>query len=152
MRKPLLTTGLLAGTLDGLAAVILYYAKTGNDPLHVFRFIASGVFGREAFSGGIPLALWGIGFHYFIAFGWTFLFFLLARNWRLLTAHWIASGIIYGLLVWLMMNLVVVPLSLVPVKAGPKEWSTILTGIFILMVCIGLPISYSAQKYLQPDR
>ena len=146
--KPLFITGLVVGTLDGLAAVIMYSIQTGKDPLNVFRFIASGVFGAAAFSGGVPMALWGIIFHYIIAFGWTILFFWLAGRFSFLRNNWIISGTIYGIFVWLMMNLVVVPLSLVPMKSSPKEWLAILKGAFILIVCVGLPVSYSARRCL----
>lgn len=150
--KQLLLTGLLAGTLDGLAATVMYYVQTGKDPLNVFRFIASGVFGATAFSGGVRMALWGIAFHYIIAFGWTILFFWFARKFLFLTKNWIISGIMYGIFVWLIMNLVVVPLSHVPVKTDPKEWTAILTGACVLIVCIGLPISYAARNHLQANR
>lgn len=147
----MLFTGLLIGTLDGLAATLMYSMQTGKEPLNVFRFIASGVFSAPAFSGGVPMALWGIAFHYIIAFGWTILFFRLAGRFSFLTGNWIISGIIYGIFVWLMMNVVIVPLSLVPVKAGQKEWEDILLAMLILMVCVGMPVSYSARKYLNPS-
>jgi len=145
--KTLLITALIVGTLDGLAAIVMYFVQTGKDPLNIFRFIASGVFGVAAFNGGVPMALLGIVFHYIIAFGWTILFLGLAGRFVFLTRNWIISGIIYGIFVWLMMNLVVIPLSLVPMKAGPKEWTGILKGVLILIVCLGLPVSYSARKY-----
>lgn len=149
--KPLLITGLVAGTLDGLAAVIMYYSRTGNDPTDVFRYIASGVFGRDAFTGGVPMALWGILFHYVIAFGWTILFFVVASRIALLTRNWFVSGVAYGVVVWLGMNLIVVPLSQVPAPAGPKEWAGILRATAVLIVCIGLPVAYAAKKYLRAD-
>lgn len=93
------------------------------------------------------MALWGIVFHYVITLGWTILFFWLARKFKLLTRNWITSGVIYGVFVWLMMNLVVIPLSLVLMKADPKEWSGILKGALILIICVGLPIAYSARRY-----
>lgn len=147
--KPMCIAGIVAGTLDGLAAVTMYYVQTGKDPLNVFRFIASGVFGTSAFTGGVPIALAGIAFHYIIAFGWTILFFWLATRIQFLTAKWIFSGIVYGIFVWLMMNIVVLPLSLVPMKSSPKEWSDIAKGMIILITCIGLPISFIAKKYLR---
>jgi len=146
--KPLLITGLIAGTLDGLAAVIMYYSKTGNNPMNVFRYIASGVFGSDAFSGGTLMAVWGIVFHYLIAFGWTTLFFLVATRLTILTRNWIVSGIIYGIVVWMGMSLVVVPLSNVPVSAGPKEWVGVIRAIAVLIVCIGFPAAYAAKKYV----
>lgn len=147
--RPVLTTILVVGTLDGLAAVIMYVLQTGKDPLNVFRFIASGIFGSEAFSGGVPMALWGILFHYGIAACWTILFFWLAGRFFILTKHWIITGVLYGVFVWLMMNLVVVPLSLVPMKAGPKEWTAILKAIIVLIFCVGLPVAYAAKRYVR---
>lgn len=140
-------TSFIIGTLDGIAAVGMYTIPTGKDPLNVFRFIASGIFGTTALSGRVPMALWGIVFHYVITLGWTILFFWLARKFKLLTRNWITSGVIYGVFVWLMMNLVVIPLSLVLMKADPKEWSGILKGALILIICVGLPIAYSARRY-----
>jgi hypothetical protein len=146
--SPLFITSLVVGTLDGLAAIIMYSVQTGKDPMNVFRFIASGIFGTSALSGGVSMALWGIAFHYIISLGWTILFFWLADRFSPLSRNWIISGVMYGIFVWVIMNLVVMPLSLVPMKVGPKEWSGILKGALILIVCIGLPISYSARKYL----
>lgn len=140
-------TGFIAGTLDGIAAALSFYVQTGKDPLIVYRFIASGVVGPDAFSGGVPMALLGIVLHYIIAFGWTILFFLLASQLSFLLKNWIVSGILYGIFVWIVMNLVVIPLSLVSMKPGPKEWIDILKGATILILCIGLPISYFARKH-----
>lgn len=74
--KTIFRAALLAGTLDGLAAALKYIVDTGKDPMNVFRFIASGVFGSKDFEGGITMGLWGIFFHYLIATGWTVLFFI----------------------------------------------------------------------------
>ena len=43
--------------------------------------VARGAFGREeAFAGGNTMVIWGVIFHYFIAFSWTILFFVLSRD------------------------------------------------------------------------
>ena len=152
LSKPLFITGLVAGTLDCLAAVIMYYVQTGKDPMNVFRFIASGVFGTTAFSGGIPIALCGIAFHYVIAFGWTALFFWLALRAGILTRNWIISGILYGIFIWLMMNQVIVPLSMVPLKPGPKEWADSIIGAIIIIICVGLPVAFLARKYININK
>ena len=47
-------TGFIAGTLDITAACIQYYIRTGKGPANVLRYVASGVFGKEAFTGGVP--------------------------------------------------------------------------------------------------
>ena len=60
-----LITGLIAGTLDILAAIFLL---AGGEATRVFRFIASGAFGKAAFEGGGEMVAWGSFFHYLIAF------------------------------------------------------------------------------------
>jgi hypothetical protein len=147
--KYLLLTGLITGTLDGLAAAIMYVVKSGKDPMNVFRFIASGVFGQEALKDGLAMGLMGVLFHYVIALGWTVLFFLLAAALFRLSKSWILLGVLYGILVWLMMNLIIVPLSFVPMKSGPREWTGIVSGMLILIFCVGLPVSFAAHKYLK---
>lgn len=142
----------MAGTLDGLAAALAYYVQTGRDPLNVYRFVASGAFGADAFRGGVPMALSGIVFHYAIAIGWTILFFILALRLSILLKNRMISGVAYGIFVWVIMNLVVMPLSLVSVKPGPPDWISIIKGAAILVLCIGLPIAFSASKHLkQPN-
>jgi hypothetical protein len=147
--RAIILAGLLAGTLDGLAAALLFIIRTGKNPLAVFRFIASGVFGQEALSGGVFMAAIGIFFHYVIAAGWSFIFFIACSRLVILWKYWVVSGIGYGLLVWLMMNLVVLPLSRVP--SVSMTVNGVLIGISVLIVCIGLPISFSSKRYFQQE-
>jgi hypothetical protein len=144
--KTIIQTGLLAGTLDGLAAALLYSIPTGKDPLNVYRFVASGVFGKEAFTGGVAMGLVGILFHYGIAMGWTVLFFLVYPRVAILSKNKIVTGIFYGVFVWVMMNMVVLPLSNVPMS-GEREVTDIIKGMVVLMICIGLPISWMISKH-----
>ena len=55
---------LLTGTLDAFVAILISYKIP---PAVIFKFIASGWFGREAMSGGTSMVLWGLIFHYLIA-------------------------------------------------------------------------------------
>jgi len=145
--RAIVFAGIVAGTLDGLAAALIYFLRTGKNPLVVYRFIASGIFGQEALSGGISMPLLGIFFHYVIAISWTLLFFILCLKLSILLKNWVVSGIAFGLVVWLSMNLVILPLSRVP--STPITLSGALIGISVLMVCIGLPIAFLASRYYQ---
>ena len=55
--KNILWVGFLVGSLDGLAALLLNY-NVGPTP--IFKFIASGVFGADAFKGGTEMVVAGI--------------------------------------------------------------------------------------------
>jgi hypothetical protein len=137
--------GLLSGTLDGTAAVIQYVITRGGSPVRVFVYIASGVFGREAFSRGISIALWGVVFHYLIAFSWTVAFFILYPRIKALAGNRVITGLLYGLVIWLVMNLVVLPLS--NVRPPPFDPVRVVMGIAILMLCVGLPIVWLISGY-----
>jgi hypothetical protein len=141
----IILTGLLAGTLDGTAAVLQYVLLSGGSPARVFFYIASGWFGRAAFSAGKSVALWGILFHYLIAFAWTILYFVVYPKIKLLLKNTFLNGIAYGLFIWLVMNLIVLPLSNVP----PSHFTTFraLMGIGILMICVGLPIAWMTARH-----
>ena len=54
--------GIVAGSLDVLAAALINWL----DPLIILRAIASGLFGRAAFQGGLPVAAPGLGLQWAI--------------------------------------------------------------------------------------
>jgi len=146
MANAILVTGLIAGVLDGAAAVLVYLIRGGKTPERIFNFIASGVFGPAAMTGGTPMVFAGIGFHLIIAMGWTFLYFMAARQFEVLRRHFIGAAVVYGVFVWIMMNMVVLPLSRVQM-GGPPTWNSILIGATVLVVCIGFPVAVGARRY-----
>ena len=149
--KVILIAGLLAGTLDIIAACVNAYINNPNStPDKVLRFIASGVFGKKAFAGGATMAAWGLLFHFIIATGFAALFVLAAQKIKFLTRNFVLIGLLYGLLVWLIMNRVVVPMSETP--AQPFVWRKAIVAMLILMFMIGLPIAWVTKKYYPPER
>lgn len=137
-------TWLTAGSLDCLAALLLFVSLTKQNPSLLLRYIASAALGQRAFSGGSGMVLLGLCFHYLIALCWTVLYFVVFRQ-LLPCSAVITNAVVYGLFVWVIMNLVVLPLS----KAAPRPFSPLmaLVNIFILIVAIGLPCAYAARLY-----
>lgn len=141
----ILIAGLIAGILDASAAIINFVISTGKNPVIVFQYIASGIFGRKAFDGGWQMPGWGLFFHFCIAFLFSLFFFVCFAQIRSLFNNRILAGIFYGIFAWLVMSQVVVPLSNAhklpfdPVKA--------LIAVGILIVAVGLPISLIAHNY-----
>jgi hypothetical protein len=147
MKKAILPAWLLAGTMDGLAACIHYYIKTGRDPGPVFRYIASAVFGKKAYAGGLPMALAGALFHYLVAFLFTLFFMWLYPRVKWMRKSIAATAVAYGLFVWLVMNRIVVPLAMSGTFKAAFYWKQAGIALAILIVCIGLPLSLVARKY-----
>jgi len=142
--RTIILTGLLAGTLDGLSACVYYYAFSGSTHVeNVFKFVASGALGKSALTGGTGVVIAGILFHYFFAFSFTIIFFLAYPKLPILAKNKYITAISYGLVVWCMMNLIVVPLSGTPKL--PFHFSRALINALILMFAIGLPNSLIAN-------
>lgn len=71
VRKTVIILGLIVGSLDILAAIIDYSLSTHKNPVVIFKFIASGIIGQSAFTGGTGIVLLGLLFHYIITFLFT---------------------------------------------------------------------------------
>ena len=138
--------GLLVGTLDITAACIQFYLKTGKGPEPVLRYVASGAFGKEAYTASNSMILWGLFFHYFIAMSFTFFFFWLAKTFPVILKVKLLVALLYGIFMWVITQLLVVPLSQIPPR--PITASGALTAISILIVCIALPLVWFAGKRL----
>lgn len=147
-KKLLLTvlcTGWLVGSLDIAAALLHYVIVTGNDAAIVLQYIASSIYGNEAFAGGEKMLVAGFVIHFGIAFFFTMLFFIIYPFVKLQARNPMITGILYGCFIWIVMNLLVLPLT--RVDQGTFELLTVLTGILILIIAIGIPLSLVAKKY-----
>jgi hypothetical protein len=144
-RQSVVWGGLLAGALD-IAAACIQSGLKGVSPPRVFRAVASGLLGPAAFQGGTLVAALGLLLHFIIAFGAAAVFVAAARRWRALTAHAAAIGVGYGIVVYLAMKYVVVPLSAVPMRAGAGAVDPVQLAIHI--TCVGLPIALVTRHFL----
>ncbi len=143
--KVIVLTCLLVGTLDISAALIDSRLRYGTTPLELFQYIASGILGKAAFSGGLPAALTGLLFHYFIASSWTVLFFMLYPRLKIPPSYKIISGITYGIFIWCFMNFIVVPLS--RAHRPLFNWNHVIIGALYIIFLIALPVSLILHKY-----
>lgn len=144
-KRIILKAWLMAGSLDILTACIYYIIRTGNSPLRVLKFVASGVFGTSAINGGMAYAVWGILLHYLVALLFTVFFFWVYPSVKWLAFNRWLTALLYGLFVWLVMNRIVLPLSNTP--KSPFNLQQAVIGAAILVVMIGLPLSFVIGKY-----
>jgi len=138
---------LLVGTLDILAASIQFYLKTNKGPAPIFKFIASGIFGKQAFAAGDSMIFYGLLFHFFIAYIFTIFFFWICDKFPAILKMKFLTGVIYGILIWTVMNLIVLPISNAPKSSF--NFTNAIIGIMILIVCIGIPLSLIASEKIK---
>jgi hypothetical protein len=118
--KAILITGFIAGTLDIVAAFVNVYVSSGTGAMIVLQYIASVFLGKESYSMGFNSALLGLIIHFAISYSWTGLFFLLYPMLKLLSGNKVVVGLLYGVFVWLVMNLVV--LKLLGLGTAVLDW------------------------------
>lgn len=142
----ILVGGLAAGVLD-LASAVGAWLPRGVTPQQILQSIARGAVGRDAYSGGWATAALGLGFHFLIAFTAAAVFYLVSRRLRFLTRRPVLSGLLYGEVVFLVMNYVVIPLS--AIGGWPRfTWpQTLITGPIGHLVFVGLPISLAVRRF-----
>jgi hypothetical protein len=138
--------GLVAGTLDITAACVYLWLSANVRPVRVFQSVAAGLFGADSYKGGAKTAALGLALHFLIATTATVVFYLASRKLRFMIERPFIWGPVYGVLVYLFMNFVVLPLSALPQRAAPPLSSRII-NMLIIMFCIGLPISLIVRRF-----
>ena len=155
-RNSLLRLSVITGLIIGTADVIIYHwfvtNVLGGIPLiSVYQYIASGALGNAAFAGGIATALLGVLFHYLISIVIAGVFILSANRIPLLRRYLIPGSLLYGFGLFIVMNLIVLPLSAAPALPAPPMW------LFIEMILehillIGLPLGLLMRQYANTNQ
>jgi hypothetical protein len=138
--KPILIGGAIAGILDITSAFI-----TGG--ANVPRGIAGGLLGPSVRNNtGIGVWILGLAIHFFIAFSAATVYCLASRILPFLKENYVVCGMFFGIAVFLVMYLVVMPLCAFHFK-GPYTLRILITGIVAHMLLIGLPIGWSLHRW-----
>jgi uncharacterized membrane protein YagU involved in acid resistance len=148
MLRTIAAATLIAGTLDILFATILTLLY-GREPANMLRFVASGPF-PAATDMGTSGAILGLIVHFTLMAIMATVFVMIARHKPALTTQPIKWGVIYGLVTYVVMNLVVVPLRF-PAAWPPKPMS-IATQLFAHIVLVGIPIALITARSLKSKR
>lgn len=136
-------TGLIVGAMDITSAFIIARSR-GSTPTRLLQFVASGLLGPRAFEGGLSSAALGLALHFVIAFTLVAVFYAARRRLPPIQQRAVISGLIYGLIVFSVMNLIVLPLS----AARPRHTLTgDLIQIAIHLFVIGLPTSLLLRRF-----
>ena len=139
--------GLVVGILDMLFAFTFYSLILGAQPLRIFQSVAAGLLGRPAaYEGGIRTFLLGILLHFIVATCIATVYYLASRVLPVLIRHPVVSGLIYGMIAYLGMNYVVVPLSAIRRSPGPINLPIFLTEIIGHAFLVGLPLALLARR------
>jgi uncharacterized membrane protein YagU involved in acid resistance len=140
----ILTGGGIAATLDLVYAIVYSWIRAHVPPITIMQSVASGLIGQPAYEGGTATAALGVFCHYSMSLMIASIFWLASRRLVFMTRHAVASGLAFGVFVYLVMNFVVIPLSAFPT---PMTYTPVRVAINIVahMILFGLPIALAAR-------
>lgn len=138
---------LIIGSLDAAFATLFWI---GAGPIRIFQSIAAGLFGHAAFNGGLPMAFLGMTLHYAISFAIVLVYWTVSRWLQVLTRRPVICGAIYGVLVYIVMNYVVIPLSATSRPRFLLSW--VGCSIVVHAFLIGVPAALFSRAALNDSK
>jgi hypothetical protein len=143
----ILTGAALAGIGD-LTQAFIVFGWRGVAPIRVLQSIAVGAAGPAAYNGGWWMASVGLLLHFLIATIWAAAYQRASRGLRVLVERPVICGLSYGVIVFLFMYEVVLPLSRVArdPRASLFTAPLIITGWIGHPLLVGLPIALANRR------
>ena len=145
MLKPIAIATLVAGTLDIVFAMILSLLF-GREIGNMLRYVASGPF-PAATGMGAAGALLGLLVHFALMAVMAAVFVIFAREQPRSLDRPLLSGLLYGLITYIVMNWVVVPVRFN--TALPPSLLSMATQLFAHIVLVGIPIALVTRRFLR---
>jgi hypothetical protein len=145
--------GFIGGVLD-ISDALLFYGTRGVSPERLLQGIARGLLVASASQGGWATAALGLALHFLIAFSAAAVYYAVSRDVRMLRERPIVSGLLYGVAVFVFMNMIVVPLSAIHRSPTAMLAFNIVSAnaVLALMLFIGLPIAIAVNRYASETR
>jgi uncharacterized membrane protein (DUF485 family) len=136
-----LYAGLVAGTIDLAAAAAINGVGFGV----ILRAVASGLLGPAAFGGGTSVAVLGLILQWAMSIVIAGIYAMAAVRLQALIRRWIIAGVVYGVIVFFVMNYVVVPLSAIGHIPHFRSLSFVLN--LLAMLLFGLIIASITNRF-----
>jgi uncharacterized membrane protein YagU involved in acid resistance len=134
-----LIAGFAAATIDIVFAFAFFGWQLGVTPQRVLQSVASGLLGTDAFTGGAAAAAVGFVAHYAILIVAAAIYVLATRRLPALNRHAVASGVAFGIAIYVAMTFVIVPLSAAHMR--PLTLNGVTIGQFLIHPVLGLAIA-----------
>lgn len=143
--RAVLYAGLVAGTLD-LAYALVANAIRGVEPMRILQSISSGLLGSAAYEQGSATAGLGVVLHFLMMFVICGIYYAASRRLPILVGRPIVMGLLYGAVVYVVMNFAVLPLSAFPHQLSHTP-SSVAVASAAMLFCVGLPTALIVRRF-----
>ncbi|MGH8180333.1 MAG: YybH family protein [Steroidobacteraceae bacterium] len=136
--------GLVAGTVDIGAAALINHAS----PVLIAHFIATGLLGKAALSAGASAAYLGLVLQWAMSIVIAAIYWSVTARMPRLRERWWLGGLLAGVIIYLVMNFVVLPLSAAPVTLHQLVAHLTVAKVvdnLVAMLVFGLIIAFCAR-------
>ena len=138
--------GLITGMLHFIVQIGIVFGLILKTPIiSSLQYVASGAMGDTAFTGGLATALLGLVLDFIMTTIIAGVFILSVDRIPLLRRHVIPGSILYGFGVFIVMNLIVLPLSAAPALPAPPLW-LLIELVLQHILLIGLPLGILVRR------
>ena len=152
-RNSLLRLSLIGGIISGFLHLliqqgIVFGLILKTPMINQLQFVASGIMGDAAFTGGLATALLGLVLDFIMITIMAGVFILSVDRIPLLRRNVIVGSILYGVGVYIVMNFIVLPLSAAPPLPAPPLWlliELVLQHILLIGLPLGLLVRWNAH-------
>ncbi len=141
--RAILYATLLVGALDATDGVV-FLGTHGQNPIQVLQYIASSLLGAASFADGPASAGLGLILHFAVSFVVAAIFILASRRIAVLRTQWVLLGLLYGISVWSVMNLVFLPHT--AIVSNTLTEAALANGLIGHALFVGLPSAFFAKK------
>jgi uncharacterized membrane protein YagU involved in acid resistance len=145
---PILLGGLIAGALDIGYAIAHYFIAYETPPLRILHSVAAGAIGQEAArAGGWSTGALGLLLHLTLTTIMAAFFVAWTRMMPDLNKWPLLSGATYGLAIFAIMQVVVLPMSAAGGAGNAPEGQFLLGALLIHAFGVGVPIALIAKRF-----
>jgi len=136
--RPLAYDGIVAGIIAGAVVDAFLFATGTLSWPRSYEFVASVLVGKAAF-GSSAYVLLGLAMHFAISAGWGALFGVAAQRYRRLLEHPLITGVVFGLIVLIAMQLLLAAAGL---WRAPQSAGAVFVDLLAHTVFFGMPIAW----------
>ena len=138
--------GFIAGLLHLVVQQGIVFGLILKTPMiSALQYVASGIMGDAAFAGGLATALFGLVLDFIMITIMAGVFIFSVDRIPLLRRNVIVGSILYGFGVFIVMNLIVLPLSAAPALPAPPMW-LLIELVLQHILLIGLPLGILVRR------
>ncbi len=137
--------GLAAGLLDLITMFVIWPIFEHVPALVILQAMATALMGNDAYQADMHSALLGLMLHFLVSLGFAAAYVAVADRISFLKTYPFICGPIYGIIAYLVMTYIVVPLSLATF-GRPDSLFDLARSVLIHMFVFAPPIALAASR------